>query len=133
MIFQRRGMMEYIPCYSYTRITPGVLPSSRLASRKILIEQNIKKRTGPALCVLYGCGTAGRITQTDISLGALNSEDSFVPIFFSCGSPLKCKPGSNNLAVRNTGEINQCSYKSNQIWTVFPSRKLRENHTYKYI
>jgi hypothetical protein len=27
-----------------------------LASREILIEQNIKKRTGPALCVLCGSG-----------------------------------------------------------------------------
>jgi hypothetical protein len=32
----------------------GPLPASRLASRKILIEQNIKKETGPSLCVLCG-------------------------------------------------------------------------------
>jgi hypothetical protein len=32
----------------------GPLPATRLASRKILIEQNIKKRTGPALWVLSG-------------------------------------------------------------------------------
>jgi hypothetical protein len=30
------------------------LPATRLASRKILIEQNIKKRTGPSLYVLCG-------------------------------------------------------------------------------
>ncbi len=30
----------------------SLLPATRLASRIILIEQNIKKRTGPALCVL---------------------------------------------------------------------------------
>ncbi len=30
----------------------GLLPSTRLAIRIILIEQNIKNRTGPALCVL---------------------------------------------------------------------------------
>jgi hypothetical protein len=29
----------------------GLLPATRLASRKILIEQKIKWRTGPALCV----------------------------------------------------------------------------------
>jgi hypothetical protein len=32
----------------------GLLPATRLAGREILIEQNIKKRTGPALCVLCG-------------------------------------------------------------------------------
>ncbi len=47
-IYQWKGMVEYIPCYS------GFLPATRLASRKILIEQNVKKRTGPALCVLCG-------------------------------------------------------------------------------
>jgi hypothetical protein len=39
-----------------TRLHGGLLPVTRLPSRKILSEQNIKKRTGPALCVL--CGTA---------------------------------------------------------------------------
>jgi hypothetical protein len=32
----------------------GLLPATRLASRKILIQQNIKKRTGPALWLLCG-------------------------------------------------------------------------------
>jgi hypothetical protein len=32
----------------------GFLPATRLASRKILIEQNIKKQTGPALWLLCG-------------------------------------------------------------------------------
>ncbi len=36
----------------------GLLPATRLASRKILIEQNIKNQTGPALCVL--CGRTSR-------------------------------------------------------------------------
>jgi hypothetical protein len=36
------------------RITPESSTCTRLANRKILIEQNIKKRTGPALCVLCG-------------------------------------------------------------------------------
>jgi hypothetical protein len=38
-----------------TRITLGLLPATRLAIREILLEQNIKKRTGPALCLLCGC------------------------------------------------------------------------------
>jgi hypothetical protein len=44
--------VEYIPCYS----APGstVLPATRLASRIILIKQNIKKQTGPALYLLCG-------------------------------------------------------------------------------
>jgi hypothetical protein len=45
-------MVEYILCYSGPVEHWGPLPDTRLASRKILIEQNIKKRTGPALCVL---------------------------------------------------------------------------------
>jgi hypothetical protein len=45
-------MVEYIPCYSAPAEYWGFLPATRLASRIILIEQNIKKRTGPALCVL---------------------------------------------------------------------------------
>jgi hypothetical protein len=32
----------------------GLLSATRLASRKVLYEQNIKKLTGPALCVLFG-------------------------------------------------------------------------------
>jgi hypothetical protein len=46
------GMVEYILCYGGPAEHWGPLPAIRLASRKILIEQNIKKRTGPALCVL---------------------------------------------------------------------------------
>jgi hypothetical protein len=45
-------MVEYIPCYSAPAEHWGFLPATRLASRIILIEQNTKKRTGPALCVL---------------------------------------------------------------------------------
>ncbi len=54
LIFQWRGMVEYIPCYSAPELHWDLLPATRLASMKILIEQNIKKRTGPALCVLSG-------------------------------------------------------------------------------
>jgi hypothetical protein len=45
-------MLEYIPCYGGPAEHWGLLPASRLASREILIEQNIKKRTGPSLGVL---------------------------------------------------------------------------------
>jgi hypothetical protein len=45
-------MVEYIPCCIAPFEHWGLLPATRLASRKILIKQNIKKRTGPALCVL---------------------------------------------------------------------------------
>jgi hypothetical protein len=47
-------MVEYILCYGGPAEHWGPLPATRLARRKILIEQNIKKRTGPALCVLCG-------------------------------------------------------------------------------
>ncbi len=55
LIFQWIGLIEYIPCYSAPAVHWGPLSATRLASRKILIGQNIKKRTGPALGVL--CGT----------------------------------------------------------------------------
>ncbi len=38
----------YIPCYSAPAVHWSLLHVTRLASRIILIEQNIKKRTGPA-------------------------------------------------------------------------------------
>jgi hypothetical protein len=47
-------MVEYIPCYGGPAIPWGFLPATRLASRKILIVQNIKKLTGPALWLLCG-------------------------------------------------------------------------------
>ncbi len=60
-IFQWIGMLEYIPCYSGPTEHRGLLPATRLASREILIEQNIKKRTGPSLCaeVYTPCGVEG--------------------------------------------------------------------------
>jgi hypothetical protein len=54
LMFQWIGMVEYIPCYRAPVEHWGFLPATRLASRIILFEQNIKKRTGPALCVLCG-------------------------------------------------------------------------------
>ncbi len=71
-------MMEYIPCYSALAVHWDLLPATRLASRKILIEQNIKKRTGPALCVLSGLhrrrgvGGVGREGSTVHSKVCLN-------------------------------------------------------------
>jgi hypothetical protein len=41
----------YIPCCTAPAEHWDLLPASRLDSRNILIEQKIKKRTGPALCV----------------------------------------------------------------------------------
>jgi hypothetical protein len=54
LVLQWIEMVEYIPCYSAPAVHWGLLPATRLASRKILVKQNIKKRTGPALCVLCG-------------------------------------------------------------------------------
>jgi hypothetical protein len=51
LIFQLVGLVEFIPCYSATAVYWGLIPVTRLASRKILIEQNIKRQTGPALYV----------------------------------------------------------------------------------
>jgi hypothetical protein len=48
------GVHSLLRCTSRTL---GLLPATRLASREILIEQNIKKWTGPALCVLCGLTT----------------------------------------------------------------------------
>ncbi len=48
-------MVEYIPCFGGPAEHWGPLPTTRLASKKILIEHNIKKRIGPALCVLCVC------------------------------------------------------------------------------
>jgi hypothetical protein len=50
------GMVAYILYYGSPAEHWGPLPATRLASRKILIEQNMKKRKGSSLCVL--CGNA---------------------------------------------------------------------------
>jgi hypothetical protein len=42
-------MVEYILCYGGPAEHWGPLPATRLASRKILFEQYIKKRTGPSV------------------------------------------------------------------------------------
>jgi hypothetical protein len=47
-------MVEYILCYCGPAEHWDPLPTTSKASRKILIGQNIKKRTGTALCVLCG-------------------------------------------------------------------------------
>jgi hypothetical protein len=62
LIFQGIGILEYIPCYGGPAEHWGLLPATRLASSEILIEENIKKRTGPALCVLCGCNNKSDLT-----------------------------------------------------------------------
>jgi hypothetical protein len=57
LIIQWIGMVEYILCYGDPAVHRGPLPATRLASRKTLIEQNIKKRTGSELCVFCGENT----------------------------------------------------------------------------
>jgi hypothetical protein len=49
LIFQWIVMVEYISFYSAPAVHFGLLLAIRSASRKTLIEQNIKIRTGPAL------------------------------------------------------------------------------------
>ncbi len=46
------GVHSLLLCTSST--LGCLLPATRLASRILLIKQNIKKRTGPAICVLCG-------------------------------------------------------------------------------
>jgi hypothetical protein len=46
-------MMEYIPYYGAPTVHQGPLSVIRLDNRKILIEQNIKRETGPALYYIY--------------------------------------------------------------------------------
>jgi hypothetical protein len=60
-------MVEYILCYGGPAEHWGPLPATSLASRKILIEQNIKKRTGPALWLLYGWEYTPPYPSTGIS------------------------------------------------------------------
>jgi hypothetical protein len=54
LIFQWICVVEYIPCCTAPAELRGLLAASKLARRNKIIEQNIKKRTGPALCVLCG-------------------------------------------------------------------------------
>jgi hypothetical protein len=45
-------MVEYILCHSAPAVHWCLLPATRLASKKILNEQNIKRQRGPALYVV---------------------------------------------------------------------------------
>jgi hypothetical protein len=49
ILFQWIGVVENIPCYGAPTEHWDLLPARWLASRKILSEQNIQIRTGPAL------------------------------------------------------------------------------------
>jgi hypothetical protein len=57
-------MVEYITCHSAPALHWGLLPATRLASRKIAIEQNVKSRTGPALYVFSLLGNSDPPTPT---------------------------------------------------------------------
>jgi chromosome condensin MukBEF MukE localization factor len=59
-------MVEYIPCCTAPVEHWSLLPATGLASRNILIEKNIKKPTGPALCVLCGPLPATRLASRKI-------------------------------------------------------------------
>jgi hypothetical protein len=73
-------MVEYIPCYSAPTVHWGFLPATRLASRILLIEPNIKKRTGPALCVLCG------ITDSRVSVNTHSVQKTvLLKIALECG------------------------------------------------
>ncbi len=50
-------MVEYIPYYSALAVHWGLLPATRLASRKIVIEQNIKGGQGQHSLYLAPWGT----------------------------------------------------------------------------
>jgi hypothetical protein len=59
------GMVEYIPCFVAPVVHWGLLPATRLASRKILTEHNIKRQTGPALYVFSLLGYSHLSDMTD--------------------------------------------------------------------
>jgi hypothetical protein len=65
----RSGGVRYIPCYGAPAEQWGPLPVSRLASRKIPIEKNIKRWTGPALYVfsLLGRNHTGTLLYSKYS------------------------------------------------------------------
>jgi hypothetical protein len=46
-------MVECIPCYTAPVEHWVTIPTSRLASRKTILEQNIKIWNGPALYIVY--------------------------------------------------------------------------------
>jgi hypothetical protein len=46
-------MVDYIPYYGASAAHWGLLLATRLANRKILIKQNIKRQTGSALYYIY--------------------------------------------------------------------------------
>ncbi len=81
LIFQWIGMLEYILFYGGPAGHWGPLPATRLASRKILIDQNIKKRTGPALCSLCG-------------LNHLSLRSHFVSTYISTSYSYQCTEAS---------------------------------------
>ncbi len=73
MIFQWIGLVEYILGYGGPAEHWDPLPATRLASRKILIQQNIKKRAGSSLCVLCVCTGRGahRVLSHAVNVNSL--------------------------------------------------------------
>jgi hypothetical protein len=61
-------MVECILCYGGPAEQWGPLPATRLASRKIITEQNITKGRGPALWVLCGCGNEIKLLVFPVGL-----------------------------------------------------------------
>ncbi len=55
LIFQQIGMLKYVLCYGGPAEHWDLLPASRLASKEILIEQNIKADRAITLCTLQLC------------------------------------------------------------------------------
>jgi hypothetical protein len=69
----RAGWSRFdIPVDRYGRVHSlliwGLLPATGLARRILLIEQNIKKRTGPALWLLCGYKQQGRGFKSPVAL-----------------------------------------------------------------
>jgi hypothetical protein len=117
-IFQWIGTVEYILCYGGPAEHWGPLPATRLASRKILIEQNIKKRTGPSLCVRcvqHLSATRNVLTDPVVySCGGTQSWPAAPVCHQKCshwsrcvqswrGTQLTCSGSTRNISGRSTG------------------------------
>ncbi len=68
------GVHSLLICTSSTR---GSSTCTRLASREILIEQNIKKRTGPALWLLCGYPSPPSYPAVHVTVHLYSSQTSF--------------------------------------------------------
>ncbi len=102
-------MLEYIPCYGGPAEHWGPLPATRPASRKIIIEQNIKKRTGPALCVF--CGLYRTITDRCLYSPSVTNRQGVtddIEAFENCGCDVQAsryKPRSRSRIKCNIHQV----------------------------